>query len=94
MNNKYPESVEIKLWVESFRYSSSRCSYAAPEFCENYRQYYSIIPQRAKDLINQELREDIENHRSVRDKCDLQRWRSLLKFIKSMEEKKVSFSNK
>lgn len=78
---KYTSEVEFKLWIESFRYCLSRSSYATWEFCDNYRKYYSLIPQRAKDLINKELKEEVENYRLLGHECDKEEWKSLLHFV-------------
>lgn len=83
--DKYPQVLEFRLWVQSFRYCLTRRSYAVGDFCNDYRKYYSVIPQCAKDLINQELQEDVENNRLVGDECDQEEWRSLLQFV---QEKK------
>ena len=82
---KYDEGTEIKLWLESFRYSLTRRSAAVSEFCEKYLQYYDVIPQRARSIINQELRQDVTNDRLVGNECDQVEWRSLLDSVATME---------
>jgi hypothetical protein len=77
-----PEPVLSKLWLESFRYSLTRSTYAVSEFCDNYREYYQAVPERAKEIINKELAEAIADGLSTSvDQCDKDEWTALWAWI-------------
>lgn len=80
-----PEPVLFKLWIESFRYSLTRASYAVSEFCDNYRDHYHAIPDRAKEIINKELSEAISQDLSMAGhQCDREEWTALYYWVANL----------
>ncbi|ELS01197.1 hypothetical protein Xen7305DRAFT_00008990 [Xenococcus sp. PCC 7305] len=73
--------LEKKLWVESFRYSLSRRTYATGEFCDYFKKYFEDIPFQARELIFKELEKTKARDGWVGDDCDKQEWLDLVDWI-------------